>query len=155
MANIIKIGGGGGASPVLITKYITSNGTYTATSDNADGYSEVTVSVSGGSITKTLLYSFNLSQGAQWLNTQVDVTSIDMFLFERVDSSDLNNQTIIKKDDIAVYTGGADVYTVVYKQNAKEMNVRIYNNVLYVSYNGSGSASYVSNVYSLSINNYI
>lgn len=155
MANIIKIGGGGGASPVLITKTITSNGTYSAASDNADGYSEVTVSVSGGSVSKTLLYSFNLSQGAQWLNTQTDVTNIDMFLFERVDSSDINNQTIIKKDDIAVYTGGADVYTVVYKQNGKEMNTRIYNNVLYVSYNGTGASSYVSNVYSLSINNYI
>lgn len=32
----------------LITKSITSNGTYSASSDNADGYSQVTVNVSGG-----------------------------------------------------------------------------------------------------------
>lgn len=32
----------------LITKSITSNGTYNASSDNADGYSSVTVNVSGG-----------------------------------------------------------------------------------------------------------
>ena len=32
----------------LVTKTITTNGTYTASSDNADGYSSVTVSVSGG-----------------------------------------------------------------------------------------------------------
>lgn len=155
MANIIKLGGGGGSAPVLITKSITQNGTYYASDDNADGYSEVTVAVSGGGVTKTLLYTFNLSQGAQWLNTQTSVTNIDVFMFERVDGGDLNNQTIIKKDDVAVYTGGADVYTVVYKQNNKEMNARIYNGVLYVSYNGTGAATYVTNVYSLSLTNYI
>lgn len=39
---------GGGSAPTLITKSITSNGTYNASSDNADGYSSVTVSVPGG-----------------------------------------------------------------------------------------------------------
>lgn len=34
--------------PTLITKSITANGTYTASSDSADGYSSVTVNVSGG-----------------------------------------------------------------------------------------------------------
>lgn len=33
--------------PVLITKTITANGTYTASDDNADGYSSVTVAVEG------------------------------------------------------------------------------------------------------------
>lgn len=37
---------GGGST--LTTKNITSNGTYNASSDNADGYSSVTVNVSGG-----------------------------------------------------------------------------------------------------------
>lgn len=155
MANIIKLGGGGGSTPVLITKSITQNGTYNASTDNADGYSAVTVTVSGGGVTKTLLYTFNLSQGAQWLNTGVSVADIDVFMFERVDGGDRNNQTIIKKDDLAVYTGGADVYTIVYKQNSKEMNARIYNGVLYVSYNGTGAATYVTNVYSLSLTDYI
>lgn len=40
--------GGGGGEPVLIEKTITQNGTYAASSDSADGYSSVTVSVSGG-----------------------------------------------------------------------------------------------------------
>ena len=35
-------------SPTLITKSITANGTYSAEDDSADGYSEVTVNVSGG-----------------------------------------------------------------------------------------------------------
>lgn len=37
-----------GGSATLITKSITANGTYNASSDNADGYSSVTVNVSGG-----------------------------------------------------------------------------------------------------------
>ena len=42
---------GGSGSPTLITKSITANGTYNASSDNADGYSSVTVNVSGGGAT--------------------------------------------------------------------------------------------------------
>ena len=49
MSNIIRVGGGaGGSQPVLITKNITQNGTYNASSDSADGYSSVTVNVAGG-----------------------------------------------------------------------------------------------------------
>ena len=40
-------GGGGGAD--LGTKTITDNGTYSASSDNLDGYSEVTVSIPSAS----------------------------------------------------------------------------------------------------------
>lgn len=40
--------GGGGGSATLITKTITANGTYSASDDDADGYSSVTVNVSGG-----------------------------------------------------------------------------------------------------------
>ena len=39
------LGGSGADEPVLITKNITANGTYSAASDNADGYSAVTVAV--------------------------------------------------------------------------------------------------------------
>ena len=42
---IESIPSGGGT---LITKTITQNGTYNASADNADGYSQVTVDVSGG-----------------------------------------------------------------------------------------------------------
>ena len=40
----------GGYTPTLITKNITQNGTYNASSDNADGYSSVIVNVSGSFI---------------------------------------------------------------------------------------------------------
>lgn len=36
-----------GQQPVLVTKTITENGTYSASSDNADGYSSVTVDLQG------------------------------------------------------------------------------------------------------------
>ena len=38
----------GGTTPVLVQKTITQNGTYDPADDNADGYSEVVVNVSGG-----------------------------------------------------------------------------------------------------------
>ena len=57
---------GGGGSPTLITKSITLNGTYDATDDNANGYSEVTVNVQGGA-------SVSETQGTY--GTEVVVTS--------------------------------------------------------------------------------
>lgn len=45
--------GSGSSSPTLVTKEITSNGTYTASSDSADGYSSVTVNVPSSGITPT------------------------------------------------------------------------------------------------------
>ena len=43
-------GGGGGTSATLINKSVTANGVYSASNDNADGYRQVTVNVSGGGI---------------------------------------------------------------------------------------------------------
>ena len=42
------------SSAMLITKTITANGTYSASDDSADGYSEVTVNVSGGGSSKNV-----------------------------------------------------------------------------------------------------
>ena len=64
MANIIRTGGGGsGGSATLITKSITQNGTYLATDDNADGYSEVEVDVAGSEIDK-VYFQTTFSRGA-------------------------------------------------------------------------------------------
>ena len=46
--NGVKLTGTGGGGSTLVTKTITQNGTYNASSDNADGYSSVIVNVSGG-----------------------------------------------------------------------------------------------------------
>lgn len=45
---LYRCGGGSGSAPVLISKNISENGTYNAQDDSADGYSSVTVGVSGG-----------------------------------------------------------------------------------------------------------
>lgn len=41
-------GGGGGDTPVLVTKTVTENGIYNASGDNADGYRSVTVALPSG-----------------------------------------------------------------------------------------------------------
>lgn len=41
-------GGGGGGGGTIVSKTITENGTYRASTDNADGYNPVIVNVSGG-----------------------------------------------------------------------------------------------------------
>lgn len=101
----------------------------------------------GGGVVKTLLYSFNESQGNSWINTEIDTSGIETLMFEDVRSGDVIKAAIIDVADIAVYTGGADVYTNIYTQT-RPMNVRIYNGYLYVSYNGTGAATNVTNVYS-------
>ena len=42
------IGGGGGEAPVLVSKTVTENGIYAASTDNADGYRSVTVALPSG-----------------------------------------------------------------------------------------------------------
>lgn len=54
----------------LTTKNITQNGTYSASSDSADGYSEVTVNVSGGSVNIGTVTTTNSSNQ----NTSIDFT---------------------------------------------------------------------------------
>ena len=45
---VVQESGGGGGGSTLIEKSITANGVYNASDDDADGYSKVTVNVSGG-----------------------------------------------------------------------------------------------------------
>ena len=151
MSNIIRIGGGGGSQATLITKSITQNGIYNASSDNADGYSSVDVSVSGGGVTRTLLYSLDQSQGGRWINSGIDTTQYDKLLFVNSVSGVEDYMHEIAVEDIAVYTGYSDVYTTIFYGNAigLDFNVRIYNDELYVSYNGAGSNTKVVSVYSL------
>lgn len=78
-----------GSTPTLITKSITQNGTYNASSDNADGYSSVTVNVSGGG-GYTELPNYQVSSGvaskrsgALTGNEFSDITSIDDYGFSQ------------------------------------------------------------------------
>lgn len=71
----VRTSGTGSGGATLITKSITQNGTYNASSDNADGYSSVTVNVSGGGAVEsndvnfydydgTILYSYSAADFA-------------------------------------------------------------------------------------------
>ncbi len=66
------VGAISGGGSTLITKTITANGTYNASDDNADGYSQVTVNVSGGVLPAgyTAL-SYLESDGTQYLDTGI------------------------------------------------------------------------------------
>lgn len=80
MANSIRLGGGGsGGSATLITKSITQNGTYLAQDDNADGYSEVTVDVAGGSIPTLKLNEGKVSLNDGTIATNTDYYYTDLF----------------------------------------------------------------------------
>lgn len=71
------------ASPaVLVTKNITENGTYNASSDSADGYSSVTVNVSGTTPTGTLPVTENgVYNCSAYANVDVDVPSTTSSVF--------------------------------------------------------------------------
>lgn len=65
--------------PTLTTKNITQNGTYNASSDNADGYSSVTVNVSGGGSSVNYAVTtdgFILPIGAAYNETYNETTAI-------------------------------------------------------------------------------
>lgn len=89
---INAISGGGGST--LVTKTITENGTYTATDDDADGYSEVTVNVptSGSSAwTKVAETSYQVSttstsatRVATWATGHSEIWTSDKILYIRI-----------------------------------------------------------------------
>lgn len=103
----------------------------------------------GGRGTKEFLYEINESQGNVWINTEVNISNFDTLLFEDIFNGDVLKEIIVDISDIAVYTGGADVYTNIHSEH-RAMNARIYNDYLYVSYNGSGSANYATKIYKYS-----
>ena len=106
----------------------------------------------GGGFEPEFLYSFNASQGAAWINTGVDVTDIDALSFKNTQSGVVVQEVTRNKSQIAVYSGGADVYTTIYYgSNSNKMNARIYNNILWVSYNYLGAASEVTDVYTAEV----
>lgn len=73
---IVKSAGGGGGSATLIEKSITVNGEYSASSDNADGYSKVTVNVPlNFGVIKTVNSPTGDSTAVYYINNQSDEVS--------------------------------------------------------------------------------
>ena len=79
IANIAAIAGSIIPEPTLIEKSITANGTYNASSDSADGYSEVTVNVQPNLTTKSITangtYSAEDDDADGYSSVTVDVSS--------------------------------------------------------------------------------
>ena len=98
------------------------------------------------------LYSFDQSQGGAWINTNVNVSDLDYILFTYSADPTAPDDRLMRqmlKSNIAVYTGGSDVYTTIFTQVeiGLPLNVRIYNNILWVSFNGTGPNTKVVTIY--------
>lgn len=89
-----------GGSSILISKSITANGTYNASSDNADGYSAVTVNVSGSGGGSGSGNSITISQNDP---TIADGDINDLWVkYSTVIFSDLISQTLTRKYKIVI-----------------------------------------------------
>ena len=80
-----------GGTPTLITKTITENGTYSAEDDDADGYSEVTVNVSGG-ISIDDIATNTAPSGAITLGS--GVTTIENYAFDGKPITSITGQNV-------------------------------------------------------------
>lgn len=111
---------GGGSSATLVTKSITANGTYSASDDSADGYSEVTVNVpsSGSSAwTKVAETSYTIANfttttamtQAAWATGHSELWTNSKLIYVRI------RDTAGKR---AGYFYGSDQFFVVYTTNA-------------------------------------
>ena len=68
-----KLNGGGGGEATLINKNISSNGTYNASSDNADGYKKVVVNVPNPSTGSLSITSNNTYDVTNYASAVVNV----------------------------------------------------------------------------------
>ena len=105
---------GGGGSATLITKTITANGTYNASSDDADGYSQVTVNVSGGGGSSyTLLASQDFVVNTV-STSDVDVGTINLGASAWTSDKILYIKVRDKAGQRASHYIGSDIYTFNY-----------------------------------------
>ena len=107
----------GGGSTTLIEKTITENDTYNASDDNADGYSSVTVNVSGGTSEKTF-YAFNHKTNQSYNTASYGIKFIPKipliikgirimapYSTENVYLSLANGTLVVQKTDVSVNIG--------------------------------------------------
>ena len=124
----------GGSAPILITKNITQNGTYNASSDNADGYSSVTVNVSGGGSSSAPIFD-----GNYFVDSNGSITNFIIFS-DQVSS----NHEYILKPFAKSFTNSSTVHNWIDKTlNEVNSNITEIRKILYigkfVSYSASGT----------------
>ena len=118
--------------PTLITKAITQNGTYNASSDNADGYSSVTVNVSGGG-------GGGIINGSGFTTVQNDLSDIN----------GLNNAVLgygyTQNEDVTVYLViSATSYRYPNRILALRYSGSTGNEPMFFVFNGSGIIGYTT-----------
>lgn len=92
----IKTEGTASGGATLITKSITTNGTYNASADNADGYSSVTVNVSGGGASNIVQGTFTTGStrgGTGTFSINYTGSGYPIALMVFVDGGAYNNST--------------------------------------------------------------
>ena len=128
-----------GTTPTLTTKNITANGTYNASSDNADGYSSVTVAVSGSSMNIQVDNTNHRISGTTYTDTGAELTVAAAGTYDiywsafRSSTSSGTNGTQWYKNDIAqgsAYTSWENSYCQTIKVTgvtfAKNDVVKVY-----------------------------
>lgn len=143
-----------GGSATLITKTITENGTYDATDDNADGYSEVTVNVVPSSEYIVTLENLHDSS-TDFQNTYINPSNGELINYNGWVSTDfieLNGQVSV------VFLIKEWQYCAVYDENKKfirnltnGLNSALTSNAKYIRF--SGARSNMQNLYVYSSNN--
>ena len=140
-----NISGGGGGSATLIEKSITANGTYNASSDNADGYSKVVANVpnsyAAGDEGKVV------SNGALVSQTSDTVTTNDTYDTTLINSLTVNVSgaslpLLIAQEDITI-AEDLTSYTTNQFQNTYLPNMsRPYRSIIYLIENTNTDTSY-------------
>jgi hypothetical protein len=84
---VSKIGGGGGG--IIVTKTITANGTYSASSDNADGYDPVIVNVASEPVINPVYNWFTNEDGTLVVREKISDGSFRWYFNNYIITSDM------------------------------------------------------------------
>lgn len=82
--SLLGSGGGEQPQPVLVTKNITENGIYSASADNADGYSQVTVDIPKEKVESTILSIRFNSKGIGQVRAQASASVPSDFTIDEI-----------------------------------------------------------------------
>lgn len=120
-------------SATLTTKSITANGTYNASSDNADGYSSVTVAVPGGATIEPLSVTqngtYNPPSGVDgYAPVTVNVSGSGSIVADTIEQGgfdangfDIAQQTRIRSKNFIPVTPGQDILVYCLPSSAKNI----------------------------------
>ena len=122
-----KLNGGGGGEAVLIDKNITANGTYNASTDNADGYKKVVVNVSGGGGLSVSSISATFTQGDNVVYNTASLNDLKPYLEVVATWSDSVQETVTDYTLSGTLTTGTSTITASYRGKTATFTVNVTN----------------------------